>query len=75
LSPATCNGLAVLKLKNGGKAVFATTNRGLHRSEDDGETWTFQEFAVAMALHALGRAARRQFRDRVRHQWQRPAGQ
>ena len=37
------HGLAVLKLTNGGKAVFATTNRGLHRSEDDGETWIFQE--------------------------------
>ena len=37
------HGLAVMKLKDGGKAVFATTNRGLHRSEDDGETWIFQE--------------------------------
>jgi photosystem II stability/assembly factor-like uncharacterized protein len=37
------HGLAVLKLKDGGKAVLATTNRGLHRSEDDGETWILQE--------------------------------
>ena len=37
------HGLAVLKLKNAGKAVFASTNRGLHRSEDDGETWTLLE--------------------------------
>ncbi len=27
----------------GGKAVLATTNRGLHRSEDNGETWVLQE--------------------------------
>jgi photosystem II stability/assembly factor-like uncharacterized protein len=37
------HGLAVMKLKHGGKAVFATTNRGLHRSEDDGESWVLQE--------------------------------
>jgi len=36
------HGLAVVKLP-GGKAVLATTNRGLHRSEDDGETWAVQE--------------------------------
>jgi len=37
------HGLAVLDLPSGSKAVLATTNRGLHRSEDDGETWTVQE--------------------------------
>jgi photosystem II stability/assembly factor-like uncharacterized protein len=37
------HGLAVMKLQHGGKAVFATTNRGLHRSEDDGENWVLQE--------------------------------
>ena len=37
------HGLAVMRLKGGGKALFATTNRGLHRSEDDGETWALQE--------------------------------
>ena len=36
------HGLAVLKLKDGSKSVFATTNRGLHRSDDDGETWVLQ---------------------------------
>jgi photosystem II stability/assembly factor-like uncharacterized protein len=35
------HGLAVVKLPRG-KAVLATTNRGLHRSEDDGETWELQ---------------------------------
>ena len=37
------HGLAVLKLPGGGKALLATTNRGLHRSEDNGETWALQE--------------------------------
>jgi len=37
------HGVAVMKLPNGGKVVFATTNRGLHRSEDNGETWALQE--------------------------------
>lgn len=37
------HGLAVFKLQDGRKAILATTNRGLHRSEDDGETWTLQE--------------------------------
>ena len=37
------HGLAVMRLKGGRKAVFATTNRGLHRSEDNGETWALQE--------------------------------
>ena len=37
------HGLAVVRLPGGGKAVLATTNRGLHRSEDDGETWALQE--------------------------------
>ena len=37
------HGLAVLRLPSGGKALLATTNRGLHRSEDNGETWVLQE--------------------------------
>ncbi|MBX9843399.1 MAG: hypothetical protein K2Z80_16490 [Xanthobacteraceae bacterium] len=37
------HGLAVMKLPTGGKALLATTNRGLHRSEDDGETFVFQD--------------------------------
>jgi hypothetical protein len=37
------HGLAVVKLPSGGKALLATTNRGLHRSEDNGETWVLQE--------------------------------
>lgn len=37
------HGVAVLKLPDGGKAVLVTTNRGLHRSEDDGESWHLQE--------------------------------
>jgi photosystem II stability/assembly factor-like uncharacterized protein len=37
------HGIAVLQLPGGGKALLATTNRGLHRSEDNGETWVLQE--------------------------------
>jgi len=37
------HGLAVVRLPGGGKALLATTNRGLHRSEDNGETWVLQE--------------------------------
>jgi photosystem II stability/assembly factor-like uncharacterized protein len=36
------HGLAVLALPGGGKALLATTNRGLHRSEDDGASWALQ---------------------------------
>jgi photosystem II stability/assembly factor-like uncharacterized protein len=37
------HGLAVVPLPEGGKALLATTNRGLHRSEDDGEHWALQQ--------------------------------
>jgi photosystem II stability/assembly factor-like uncharacterized protein len=37
------HGLAALALPGGGKALLATTNRGLHRSEDDGATWQVQD--------------------------------
>jgi photosystem II stability/assembly factor-like uncharacterized protein len=37
------HGLAVLALPGGGKAMLATTNRGLHRSEDDGANWVLQD--------------------------------
>ena len=37
------HGLAVMKLPDGGKVVFATTNRGLHCSEDNGETFVLQD--------------------------------
>jgi photosystem II stability/assembly factor-like uncharacterized protein len=36
------HGLAVVK-SPAGKVLFATTNRGLHRSKDNGETWSLQE--------------------------------
>ena len=38
------HGLAVLRLPNSAKLLFVTTNRGLHRSEDNGETFVLQEF-------------------------------
>jgi photosystem II stability/assembly factor-like uncharacterized protein len=37
------HGLAVIALPGGGKALLATTNRGLHRSEDNGESWQLQD--------------------------------
>jgi photosystem II stability/assembly factor-like uncharacterized protein len=37
------HGLAVLKTPGGRKALLVTTNRGLHRSEDDGESFVPQE--------------------------------
>ena len=69
------HGLAVVKLPDGGKALLATTNRGLHRSEDDGETWALQELPIALALYPLGGAARRRLGRRVPHQRQRSARQ
>lgn len=37
------HGLAVVKQPDGRKVVFATTNRGLHRSEDNGESFALQD--------------------------------
>src|SRR5205085_1339573 len=37
------HGIAVVKPPAGNKVLLATTNRGLHRSEDNGESWAFQE--------------------------------
>jgi len=36
------HGLAVVR-ENGRRKLFATTNKGLHSSLDDGETWQFRE--------------------------------
>ena len=43
VSTPDVHGLAVVEPPNGRKVLLATTNRGLHRSEDNGETWTLQE--------------------------------
>lgn len=44
LVSADVHGIAVVPAAGGDPAhVFATTNRGLHRSDDGGDTWTFQE--------------------------------
>ena len=37
------HGLAVVQQPDGRKVLFATTNRGLHRSEDNGETFALQD--------------------------------
>jgi len=39
------HGLAVIHRADGAVLLLATTNKGLHRSEDGGETWQFQELA------------------------------
>jgi photosystem II stability/assembly factor-like uncharacterized protein len=43
LVSADVHGIAVVKKPDGGKSVLATTNKGLHRSEDNGETWSFHK--------------------------------
>jgi photosystem II stability/assembly factor-like uncharacterized protein len=42
LVSADVHGIAVIRDAGGRKRVFATTNRGLHCSGDDGERWVFQ---------------------------------
>jgi photosystem II stability/assembly factor-like uncharacterized protein len=36
------HGLAAVRGRDGRRKVFATTNKGLHVSHDDGDTWTMQ---------------------------------
>jgi photosystem II stability/assembly factor-like uncharacterized protein len=43
LVSADMHGIAVIRNADGSSTVFATTNRGLHRSDDRGENWVFQE--------------------------------
>jgi photosystem II stability/assembly factor-like uncharacterized protein len=43
LISADVHGIAVTRTPAGVPRVLATTNRGLHVSEDQGETWRFQE--------------------------------
>lgn len=43
LVSADVHGIAAVRGADGKPALLATTNRGLHRSEDDGATWRFQE--------------------------------
>jgi photosystem II stability/assembly factor-like uncharacterized protein len=42
LVSADLHGIAVVPTGGGTRALLATTNRGLHRSEDGGETWVLQ---------------------------------
>ena len=41
LVSADVHGIAVARAADGSKRLFATTNRGVHRSDDDGEHWQF----------------------------------
>jgi photosystem II stability/assembly factor-like uncharacterized protein len=43
LVSADVHGIAVTRTSNGAHRVLASTNRGLHVSEDQGETWRFSE--------------------------------
>ena len=46
LVSADVHGLAVTRKANGASVIFATTNRGLHRSEDGGAHWQFQSLPL-----------------------------
>lgn len=46
LISADVHGIATLRDAHGRHIALATTNRGLHRSEDRGATWQFQELAA-----------------------------
>jgi len=37
------HGIAVIPRPDGSRTLYATTNRGLHQSDDNGETWQFRE--------------------------------
>jgi photosystem II stability/assembly factor-like uncharacterized protein len=37
------HGIAILRDAEGRKLLYATTNQGLHRSDDNGSTWRFQQ--------------------------------
>lgn len=39
------HGIAIIRNAAGRKTLFATTNLGLHKSTDDGESWVFQPLA------------------------------
>ena len=41
------HGLAVFRDPDGVKAILATTNKGIHRSRDNGETWVFEKLESA----------------------------
>jgi photosystem II stability/assembly factor-like uncharacterized protein len=56
------HGLAVVREPDGAKAILATTNKGLHRSRDNGETWVHQpidspwQYSRAIVLAADGQS-------------------
>ena len=70
LASQDIHGLGVTN--NGSRRVFASTDRGLHISDNDGESWELQPLELAVAIHSCRRTARRQFQCRLSHQWRRP---
>lgn len=43
LVSADVHGIAVVRDAKGHRSILATTNKGLHRSEDEGENWEFKK--------------------------------
>ena len=63
----------VAVVRNGSRLIYATTNMGLHVSNDDGRSWEVKPLELALAVHARDHAARRRLGLRAALQWRRPA--
>ena len=66
------HGVAVVR--NGSKLIYATTNKGLHVSRDEGGIWQFQALPSTWQYTRTSCCARRRRCHGVPHQRQRPAG-
>ena len=49
-------------VRNGSRLVYATTNMGLHVSNDDGRSWDMKPLELRLAIHPRRHAARRRLR-------------
>ena len=66
LTSGDIHGLAVVN--EGRRRVLASTDRGLHISDDDGETWRLVSTRFSVKLYPCSRAERRQRRRYICHQ-------